>query len=282
MCPIIETGVAVTKAVSDIAAVAKVAEGIYKSLDEGELVEAIGNVAKAVVEKKVLNSLGDIKSPMKLPDASGAPRYTMKLPDAMNLEPTKIEQLLPSNIVPSVEEKMPQKELSTNEIAQKQDEVIKTVESGETPLETNMEKGNYGEMKVDQDLREKGYQRISEDAVSSLDGATHQGIDGVYYNPNGKPPYLIVDAKYNTAQLEENTNDGPQMSQTWIDKRLDAAVGKDKADEIRMAQLNGDVGCYVGHIAKGAGGEDLSAAISYDRVDGNGNIVEKDVEINAA
>ena len=162
-------------------------------------------------------------------------------------------------------------ELSAEEISQKQDQVIESVESGEIVLETNQEKGNYGEMKVDQDLREKGYERISTDVVTAITGPTHKGIDGVYYNPDGDPPYLIVDAKYDTAKLKDEIGDGRQMSQKWIDARLDDAVGKDVADEIRMAQLNGDVGCYVGKVAKGG---DLTAEVIYQQVDEAGEIVK--------
>ncbi|SHK77428.1 hypothetical protein SAMN02745136_03311 [Anaerocolumna jejuensis DSM 15929] len=39
---------------------------------------------------------------------------------------------------------------------------------------------------------------------------------------------------FDPSQLSE-TNDGKQMSDNWIDKRLDDAVGKEKADEIRDA-----------------------------------------------
>ena len=161
--------------------------------------------------------------------------------------------------------------LSPEEISQKQNQAIESVESGEIVLETNQEKGNYGEMKVDQDLREKGYERTSTDAVTDLKDPTHKGIDGVYYNPDGDPPYLIVDAKYDKAKLKDEIGDGRQMSQKWIDARLDDAVGKDVADEIRMAQLNGDVGCYVGKVAKGG---DLTAEVIYQQVDEAGEIVK--------
>ena len=161
--------------------------------------------------------------------------------------------------------------LSPEEISQKQNQAIESVESGEIVLETNQEKGNYGEMKVDQDLREKGYERISTDAVTDLKDPTHKGIDGVYYNPDGDPPYLIVDAKYDKAKLKDEIGDGRQMSQKWIDARLDDAVGKDVADEIRMAQLNGNVGCYVGKVAKDG---DLTAEVIYQQVDEAGEIVK--------
>lgn len=161
----------------------------------------------------------------------------------------------------------------------KQDREIEAVENGEKILDTTQKKGNYGEMKTDQDLRNRGYKRISKDTVTSVDAPGSHGIDGVYHNPDGKPPYIIVDAKYDKAQLDKKVTDGPQMSQSWIDARLDDAVGKEKADEIRLAMLEGNVGCYVAHVAEGG---NLHAPVTYDHVNENGTIVEKDVKINAA
>ena len=158
---------------------------------------------------------------------------------------------------------------------ERQKRAVEEVDNGIRNLDTNQEKGNYGEMKTDEDLESKGYERISTDRVTDIEQSGHQGIDGVYYNPDGEPQYIIVDAKYNTSQLAE-TQDGKQMSEDWIDKRLDDAVGKEKADEIRIEKLlNPDnVGSYVAHV-----GEDGS--VSYDKLDKNGNIIEKDVKINA-
>ena len=135
--------------------------------------------------------------------------------------------------------------MTPEEIAETQDRIIEKVENGEIVLTTDREKGNFGEMKTDQEMRKKGYERISGGAVTSLDEPGHQGLDGVYCNPNGKPPILIADAKYNTAQLHKNTADGPQLSWNWTDKRLDADIGKEKADEIRLAKLSGEVVCVV-------------------------------------
>ena len=56
-----------------------------------------------------------------------------------------------------------------------------------------------------------------------IDG--NKGIDGVYYNPNGHPPYIISEAKFNTSRLSKGLADGTdQMDFEWIDKRLDKAV----------------------------------------------------------
>lgn len=104
---------------------------------------------------------------------------------------------------------------------------------------TNEELGNLGEMMMDQYYISKGYKPLNKHRVTSLDdkkGGFKTGIDGVYEknNPDGTRSYVIADAKYNTSKLSE-TNDGKQMSDNWIDKRLDNAVGKEKADEIRDA-----------------------------------------------
>lgn len=166
--------------------------------------------------------------------------------------------------------------MTPEEIAETQDRIIEKVENGEIVLTTDREKGNFGEMKTDQEMRKKGYERISGGAVTSLDEPGHQGLDGVYCNPNGKPPILIADAKYNTAQLHKNTADGPQLSWNWTDKRLDADIGKEKADEIRLAKLSGEVVCVVVRVAKD---DNPEAPVTYDVVDDDGNITERNVQI---
>lgn len=166
--------------------------------------------------------------------------------------------------------------MTPEEIAEAQDRIIEAVENGEIVLTTDRERGNFGEMKADQEMRKKGYERISGGAVTSLDDAGHQGLDGVYYNPNGRPPVLIADAKYNKAQLHKETSDGPQLSWNWTDKRLDADVGKEKADEIRLAKLSGEVLCVVVRVAKDG---DPEAPVTCDAVDDDGNIAERNVQI---
>ncbi|WP_223245859.1 hypothetical protein [Streptococcus himalayensis] len=109
---------------------------------------------------------------------------------------------------------------------------IHNVENGTTPLKTNAQKGNYGEMKMDRYMEERGYTRVSTDRVTSIDAKGHQGIDGVYYH-KGTDTYVVAEAKYNTAQLGK-TQDGPQMGYDWIKNRLDDAVGADLADTINM------------------------------------------------
>ncbi|QUE55422.1 hypothetical protein INT76_10180 [Streptococcus oriscaviae] len=75
--------------------------------------------------------------------------------------------------------------------------------------------------------------------VTSLDSPSHKGIDGVCYNPDGHPPYIISEAKYNTATLGK-AKDGKQMSRLWIDNRLDKAVNEEHATNIRKSLFIGD------------------------------------------
>ena len=165
------------------------------------------------------------------------------------------------------------KSIEKQEQISKQKQEVNAVESGKKIPETSLEKGNYGEMKTDIDLKEKGYERISLERVTNLDETGHQGIDGVYYNPDGIPQYIIADAKYETAQLSD-TADGRQMSENWIDKRLDASVGKEKADEIRLEKIfNPDnVGSYIAHVSQ-------DGKVTYDRLDSNANITERNVQL---
>lgn len=152
-----------------------------------------------------------------------------------------------------------------------QKEIIEQVKSGEIVLENDLQKGNYGEMVCDQILQQDGYERISADRVTDLNDTTHRGIDGVYYKQDGNPPFRIVDAKYNTAQLDM-TADGKQMSVSWIDKRLDAAVGKEWADDIRMAMLDGEVGCEVIRVGKG---NDVNAPVQREILNDAGAVIER-------
>lgn len=98
---------------------------------------------------------------------------------------------------------------------------------------SNIQKGNYGEMKMDVYFESLGYERISGDRVIGLNQSTHHGIDGVYFKPDGHPPFIIAEAKYGSSKLGK-TRDGIQMSDTWIrgSNRLENAVGKVTADDI--------------------------------------------------
>lgn len=109
---------------------------------------------------------------------------------------------------------------------------------------SNIEKGNLAEMKMDQYFKSRGYTPIHSPRITSLDYPGHPGIDGVYKCGDH---YVIADAKCDSARLKE-TQDGTQMSWNWIDRRLDAAVGKPKAEAIRKAYEDGSVHAQVYHL----------------------------------
>ena len=148
------------------------------------------------------------------------------------------------------------------------------LEQGETLSKAEL--GNLGEMMMDQYYIAKGYTPLNRHRVSSLqdkkDGFK-TGIDGVY-EKDGQ--YIIVDAKYNTSQLSD-TLDGKQMSDTWIDARLDECVGKEKADQIREAEIEGKVQHKVFHIDK----VDSNGSTACDTyfVDGDGNKSSQSEEV---
>ena len=142
------------------------------------------------------------------------------------------------------------------------DNIIKGVENGDVPLSNNIQKGNYGEMKMDAYFKSQGYERISLDRVTDLNTPTHQGIDGVYYNPDGHPPYIIGEAKYGSSRLSILADGTPQMSDKWIIDRLENAVGEGVANDIKMEMiLNPDnVGSILVHVSSD-GGIDITELI---------------------
>lgn len=202
-------------------------------------------------------------------------------PDSKTFDPDKRVEITPKESTPQREQFDPDKRVISdnanhtdktdsyqNDI-EKQNAAIEKVESGETPLETSLDRGNYGEMKTDQDMRNQGYERISNEMVTALDSPTRQGIDGVYYNKDGIPPYMIVDSKFGSAQLSD-TADGRQMSQSWIDARLELAVGTEMADKIFEAMLEDKVGAYVARV-------DIEGNVSYHKLDENGYKISEGV-----
>ena len=130
------------------------------------------------------------------------------------------------------------------------------------------ERGNYGEMKTDQYLRNEGYDRISDEMVTDLKSELKPGIDGIYYKEDGVPQYIILDAKFNTAKLGD-TLDGRQMSGNWIDRRLDDDIGKERADTIRMEKILNpeNVVSLVSRV-------DLNGNVTLSKLDNDAHVTE--------
>lgn len=98
------------------------------------------------------------------------------------------------------------------------------------------EKGDWGEKQVDDFLAQDQWNKAG--SHSGPQGTTGQGkpqgIDGVYMRqqPDGSFEYIVVETKYNTSDIGK-TVDYEQMSETWIEDRLIAAVGAKQARKIR-------------------------------------------------
>jgi hypothetical protein len=112
-------------------------------------------------------------------------------------------------------------------------EIIQAVKDGKIVLTTNKEKGNFGEMVQDEYFKSLGYQRLGPNPpVTSLDQTITQGIDSIYYKPGPPAKYIVADAKYGTSTLSTLADGTKQMSQKWIEDRLEDAVGKATAQKI--------------------------------------------------
>jgi hypothetical protein len=114
--------------------------------------------------------------------------------------------------------------------------------SSEKPIkeQTNAQKGVFGEAKSDAWMEDRGYKKLNGDPVQVGDSPKGHGIDGVWENPTPPPQYVITEAKYGSSRLGM-TQDGRQMSDTWVDNRLNDEVGKSTADAIREADAEGNV-----------------------------------------
>jgi hypothetical protein len=94
-------------------------------------------------------------------------------------------------------------------------------------------KGNFGETMADKAMADAGYAKLNGNPTTIGQGID-KGIDGVYYNPNGSPKYIVGDAKFGSAGLSTLSDGTKQMSQAWIDGRLGSAVSAADAARMRM------------------------------------------------
>ena len=144
-----------------------------------------------------------------------------------------------------------------------QQDLIGKVNDNVEELMTNMRKGNYGEMTTDEVFRQQDYERISLAITADLDNVTHHGIDGVYYNPDGHPPYIIAEAKYGGSRLSYLKQNGTiktaidefgnlfkrkQMDEQWILDRIKQSVGLEESLKIEKAMKIGQVGSQLVNI----------------------------------
>ncbi|AQG99373.1 hypothetical protein A9R05_11480 [Burkholderia sp. KK1] len=114
---------------------------------------------------------------------------------------------------------------------------------------TRSKKGIYGEIVSDQFMAGRGYENVMlknrQPPRALEDMPIGRGIDGVYKKPPGEPPppYVITETKYRTgggfqAKDFPTTKGSPgyasskQMSENWVEDRLEDAVGWNEAIKI--------------------------------------------------
>jgi hypothetical protein len=100
---------------------------------------------------------------------------------------------------------------------------------------TSAQKGAFGEQRGDVFMEERGFvKRGSHNAPGPGGGRPKpQGIDGVYENTHPPPKWVVAEAKYGESGYGV-TRSGKQLSDPWTDARLDHAVGRTLADQIRL------------------------------------------------
>ncbi|WP_271782006.1 PAAR-like protein [Aquimarina algiphila] len=195
-----------------------------KTLDAVKVINALDNASDAA---KVLDKAEDIADGAKVLD---------KINDGNKIDLPKIE--------PKVLEDVTFKVDDLKNVSSKQKKLINDIENGKIEFEgydghkkgNHTRKSNYGEMKMDQHMKDLGYEPLHKQ-IDSIDQPITKGIDGVYKNPGPPPKYVIGEAKYDTSKLSQKAKDGAQMSDEWIEgsKRLEKAVGDvDLADEILL------------------------------------------------
>ena len=164
---------------------------------------------------------------------------------------------------------------------------VEQVVSGFRKLDTNIVKGNACEMLGDIYFDAYDAESLLQNPVTSLGASGHHGIDGIYrIMINGVIFYIISDAKYHTSRLI-NTRTGRQLSNLWIDPRLDScnmsrttnsrlqsAVGKKIADQIVNEILLGKALLVrvVFHV-------DPDFTIAVHLVDERGYITVRDIDL---
>ena len=128
-----------------------------------------------------------------------------------------------------------------------QGRVLYDVGKGIIELNTNIRKGNYGEMAANRLYAARGMQNIrSKHPLMDIDKATGQGFDGAY-TKNGE--YIVDDAKPWEGYPEKTRDSGKQLSQKWVGKHLRrGAVPKNHAEAMKAANDKNSLRRTVTHV----------------------------------
>ncbi len=82
---------------------------------------------------------------------------------------------------------------------------------------SNRAKAELGELKAHEFMIADGHTPVP-GFKNPLYG--HHGVDGLYFNGRPPPKYIVMEAKYHKSSYGWTKNDGKQMSDKWINKKL--------------------------------------------------------------
>ena len=129
--------------------------------------------------------------------------------------------------------------------------------------ETNLRKGNFGEIGADLDLNRRGYKSLH-NRVVDIDDTGHHGIDGVF-EKNGN--YYIVEGKYSGSASLSPANPATglprQMSDQWIDRDIQNILGPNLGQTLSATRN------YSRILAK----VDSNGNVTYSLIDSNGYVI---------
>jgi len=94
-------------------------------------------------------------------------------------------------------------------------------------------KGIFGETMADSWARAQGWERVN-GPITQLGDSLERGIDGIYRNPTPPPGFIVAETKYGTSQLSTLADGTRQMSDRWIEDRLEDALSPELFDQILL------------------------------------------------
>lgn len=81
--------------------------------------------------------------------------------------------------------------------------------------------------------RAQGWERVN-GPLTQLGDSLERGIDGIYRNPSPPPGFIVAETKFGSSQLSTLADGTRQMSDRWIEDRLEDALSPELFDEILL------------------------------------------------
>ena len=246
-------------------------DGVYSAVAEmenTEIAEFGGQMAFEVLLGVFTGGMGASRHIAKTDDVFRAAQALENLDDfgdvgraLENLD--DIDDIIPEELLDDIND-VPGGQTILGQADEIQGGIIDDVLNGDIDLSTSNRKGNFGEMVADKDMVDNGFDPLHQ-RLTDIDGG-HNGIDGVFGNPNPPPDYIIVESKYGSAGIQPANPDTGlprQMSDDWIDGRLEDVVGEDLADEMITNRNYERVQAKV----------DESGNVKYSRIGDDGYVI---------